>query len=120
LSTRMAASLRSAIPNVPATGPVLTRLLGINDGRVGAGFYADVNGNSQGFLCTVAGGTFTSVLLPASFNATMTVASGASDAGMASGFYLDGVAGNAHTASSGTSACLAASMTPAQSEIPGS
>lgn len=74
---------------------MFTQLLGVNDTGTAAGFYADMNGDFQGFLYTLAGGLFTPVTLPASFNATMTVATGVNDAGIVSGFYVDQL-GNTH------------------------
>jgi hypothetical protein len=82
-------------PNVPTTSPVLTQLLGVNNSNNAVGFYADVNGDFQGFSYNVAGKVFTPITLPPSFNATMTTATGINNAGVIVGFYLD-AAGNTH------------------------
>jgi hypothetical protein len=82
-------------PNVPAAGPVLTQLLGVNKNGIAAGFYLDVAGNAQGFLYNIASNTFTAITLPAAFNAVMTTVTGVSDSGVVTGFYVDN-AGNTH------------------------
>jgi hypothetical protein len=82
-------------PNVPATGTVLTQLLGVNNANTAVGFYADVNGDFQGFSYNIAGNSFTPITLPGSFNAAMTTATGINNAGVISGFYVD-AAGNTH------------------------
>jgi len=51
-------------------------LLSVNDSNVAAGFYIDKNGDTQGFTYNIAMKTFTPITLPASFNATMTTATG--------------------------------------------
>jgi hypothetical protein len=82
-------------PNVPATGPTVTQLLGVNNHNIAAGFYVDDAGNAQGFTYDIGSTTFTPITLPGSFNAVMTTATGVNNAGVVSGFYVDS-AGNTH------------------------
>ena len=82
-------------PNVPATGGMVTQLLGVNNANTAVGFYLDAAGDSQGFSYNIAGNSFTPINLPGSFNAAMTTATGINSAGVISGFYMD-AAGNTH------------------------
>jgi len=82
-------------PNTPATVPSVNPLLGANDLNVAAGFYVDMNGDAQAYLYSIGGNSFSPIILPISFNATMTTATGVNDSGVVSGFYVDN-AGNTH------------------------
>ena len=82
-------------PNVPAAGPTVTQLLGVNDNNMAAGFYVDAGGNAQGFLFNITTMTFTPITLPVAFSAAMTTASGVNNNGVVTGFYTD-TAGNVH------------------------
>lgn len=81
-------------PNTPA-GAVFNQLLGVNDHNVAVGFYVNASGNSQAYSYNIAGGTFTAITLPSTFNPVMTTATGINNAGEISGFYVDAV-GNVH------------------------
>ncbi|MBV9227535.1 MAG: PEP-CTERM sorting domain-containing protein [Acidobacteriaceae bacterium] len=77
------------------TGTMFTQLLGVNNNNIAVGFYADANGNFQGYSYNIATAQFTAINLPASFNAGMTTATGINNSGTISGFYVD-AAGNTH------------------------
>ncbi len=76
-------------PNTPAAAAGVTpfnQLLGVNDKNLAAGFYLDANGNSHGYLYSIANGSFTAVDVSTGMSS---VATGVNNSGLISGFFTD-------------------------------
>jgi hypothetical protein len=64
-------------------------LIGVNDSNIAAGFYFDAGGSPHGYTYDNGAKTFTSVTLPASFNAIGVLPTGINNSNDISGAYIN-------------------------------